>query len=130
MNTQVADRCSKESLEKNLPFPEVVRRLSEAGVEHYFADLIRKNKIHYGMNGDVHSVSMPFEGLGSIPEEFDAEAVRMSLGAIQRREISYPQFLRQIMEAGTWSYHVFLKGRCAVYFGRSGEFHIERFPGS
>ncbi len=130
MNTQVADQCSKESLEASLPFPEVVSRLVDAGVEHYVADLIQKTKTHYGVNGYVHSVLMGFEGPQSIPDEFDADAVRGAIGASQRGEISYPQFLWRIMDAGTWSYHVFLRGRCAVYLGRAGEFHVERFPGS
>lgn len=130
MDTQIADHCSRASLEENLPFPEVVRLLSEAGVDYYVTDLVQKRKTHYGVSGDVHSVSMPFDGPGSIPEDFDADAVRKAIKASQQREIGYPQFLRQIMDAGTWSYHVFLKGRCAIYFGRSGEFHVERFPGS
>jgi uncharacterized protein YbcV (DUF1398 family) len=55
--------------------------------------------------------------------------VSRAIRAIQRGEIGYDTFLRQIMQAGCASYCVFIKGRKVVYFGRDGDCHIESFPG-
>jgi uncharacterized protein YbcV (DUF1398 family) len=128
MNSQVADDCTRDSLEKSIPFPEVVQRLMDAGVESYFADLVAMRKTYYGTDGAVHVVEMPLADPVAVPVEFDAAGVRAALLAIQQRQISYPQFLTRIMGSGTWGYHVFLRGRRAVYLGRFGEFHVEHFP--
>jgi uncharacterized protein YbcV (DUF1398 family) len=53
---------------------------------------------------------------------------RSTLKSIQRGEIGYAEFLRRIMDAGCSHYEVFISGRKAMYFGRTGEFYIEPFP--
>ena len=47
---------------------------------------------------------------------------------IQAGRTKYLTFCRQIMEAGCVGYLVSMQGRCAVYYGRSGETYVEPFP--
>jgi uncharacterized protein YbcV (DUF1398 family) len=71
---------------------------------------------------------MPLTGAPSIAPAFDRESVEKTVKAIQRKEIGYAEFLRQIMRAGCARYSVFFDGRKAMYFGRNGESYTEPFP--
>ena len=48
----------------------------------------------------------------------------------QRGEHTYVDFLRKTMAAGCVGYCVHIRGRRALYFGRDGDVHVERFPGA
>jgi uncharacterized protein YbcV (DUF1398 family) len=100
----------------------------ETGVERYDADLTRLEKMHYGIAGETHAEIIPLSEAPVVPTEFSADGAQSAITSIQRREIQYPEFLRQIMAAGTASYSVYLNGRKAIYFGRNGDFHVEPFP--
>jgi uncharacterized protein YbcV (DUF1398 family) len=127
MDVEVCEQCSRESYENSLPFPEVVRRLAAAGVERYYADLCGGSNTYYGPVGPGHTTpSMP-EPL-SPAAEFDAGAVGHAVRAIQVRAVSYPEFLLRIAAAGVAGYFVCIRGRRAVYMGRTGEAHVEHFP--
>ena len=60
--------------------------------------------------------------------QLDAAAVAATIKDIQQGRIKYREFLRRIMEAGCSHYEVFITGRQAIYLGRDGSQHIERFP--
>lgn len=128
MNTKVMQATTEGSLDGTLTFPEVVQMLMAEGVESYHVDLVRQEKTFYMPNGEsyVEKMTLPTYALA---DGFSAEQVVASLRAIQNKEISYMEFLRLIMKAGTTHYIVFLVGRRALYFGRKGEFHVEEFPG-
>lgn len=121
-------RCSAESFESNMPFPEVVRQLTQAGVERYDTDLMRMRKTFYGRGGGTHVELFPEFTPVEIPEEFSANRVAEAVAASQQRRIGYREFLTEIMHAGTAAYHVFLTGRKVMYVGRKGETHVEHFP--
>jgi uncharacterized protein YbcV (DUF1398 family) len=59
---------------------------------------------------------------------FSAEGVAHAVGATQAGQIKYRAFCRQIAAAGCAGYFVSLPGRRAVYYGRTGETHVEHFP--
>jgi uncharacterized protein YbcV (DUF1398 family) len=85
-------------------------------------------KRYYAADGATHADAIPLSSAPEIRREFSAESVTEAIESIKRQDIDYPEFLRQIMAAGTVSYSVYLGGRKAIYFGRSGDFHIELFP--
>ena len=58
------------------------------------------------------------------------EGVEKAVRAIQRQEIAYREFCRQIAGAGCVGYFVSLTGRRAVYYGRTGDEHVQWFPGA
>lgn len=116
-----------ESGTARIAFPEVVRRLSEAGVESYHADLVRLEKTYYFPNGDTQIEPMspaetPIEG------PFAADQVLAAIRESQAGTLKYPDFLKRIRQAGTTNYSVYINGRRAIYFGRQGDFHVEQFP--
>jgi uncharacterized protein YbcV (DUF1398 family) len=125
----VMHEASRASDEERITFPEVVMGLIAAGVERYHADLTRAEKAYYLPNGESEAV--PNHALATSPApEFSAEGVQAAVRAIQRGEIQYREFCRRIAAAGCVGYHVFITGKRAVYYGRTGDSYTEWFPGA
>src|SRR5262249_37005702 len=123
----VMKECKGKSLQGEISFPEVVRRLHGAGVERYHVDLTRDETTYYPPCGESHVIATdgPRE---TIAEAFDAAAVEGAVRAIQRGEIIFPEFLRRIMAAGCVGYFTQIAGRRVQYVGRTGDMHVETFP--
>lgn len=123
----VMQECTKGSDDERLMFPQIVTKLMEAGVEQYHADLRRAEKTYYMPDGESHVVaSAP---IASAPAAgFSAAGVESAVRASQTQKIGYREFCERIAEAGCVGYVVSLAGRRAVYFGRTGDSHVERFP--
>lgn len=124
------EECSRRSADESITFPEVVRKLIGAGVEFYFADLYQHRKTYYLPDGSAHTVQDEGLNFHPIADEFSAEAVQAAVGQIQRGEIRYREFLRQIMAAGTATYSVYIAGKRAIYTSRKGDSYTEWFPGA
>lgn len=124
----VMEDCTKASDEERVSFGEVVMKLMHAGVERYHADLGRGEKIYYMPSGESHRVAAA-EVHAKPPQDFVAEGVAAAVRAIQTRTIQYREFCEQIARAGCVGYMVSLAGQRAVYYGRTGDSHIEWFPG-
>lgn len=122
-----AEECTKASDEARITFPDVLRNLMQAGVERYRADLQREEKIYYMPNGASHAVRCAPLARGTATS-FDAAAIIAAIRASQAGQITYKEFCARIADAGCVDYIVSLPGRRAVYFGRTGENHVERFP--
>lgn len=127
MDTNVIKECTALSLAEEITFPEVVMKLAGAGVERYIADLVGRQKLSYGAQGETHTGALAYDG-PSVPTQLDAATVATTIKDIQQGRIKYCEFLRRIMAAGCSHYEVFIAGRQAIYFGRDGSQHIERFP--
>ncbi len=131
MDTHVRDvvrEMSKASDEEQITFPAVVKALMEVGIERYHADLLAGRKTYYLPGGDFEDVEV--HKAGGAAREFSAEGVEKAVRAIQRQEIAYRAFCRHIADAGCVGYFVSLAGRRAVYYGRTGDEHVEWFPGA
>jgi uncharacterized protein YbcV (DUF1398 family) len=124
----VVREMSKASDEERVTFPEVVKALMEVGIERYHADLVTSRKTYYLANGDFEEVEV--HEVGDAAMRFSAEGVEKAVRAIQRQEIAYRKFCRLIADAGCVGYLVSLAGRRAVYYGRTGDEHVEWFPGA
>jgi uncharacterized protein YbcV (DUF1398 family) len=123
----VIEECAKASDEARLTFPEVVARLAAAGVERYHADLQRAEKTYYLPDGASHVASnAPVAAVSAAA--FSAAGVDAAVRAVQARAVDYKGFCERIVEAGCVGYLVSIAGRRAVYYGRSGETHVEPFP--
>jgi uncharacterized protein YbcV (DUF1398 family) len=124
----VVREMSRASDDERITFPAVVKALMEVGIERYHADLLAGRKTYYLPDGDFEDAPAHKGGVAAL--EFSAEGVEKAVRAIQRQEIAYREFCRLIAAAGCVGYFVSLAGRRAVYYGRTGDEHVEWFPGA
>jgi len=111
-----------------MTFPQVVARLTAVNVERYHADLVRAEKTYYLPDGASHTLAC--HKLDTPPAApFSAAGVDAAVRAVQSGAIHYQEFCRRIAHAGCVFYLVSLSGYRAVYYGRTGEAHVEMFPG-
>lgn len=123
----VIEECKALSIAGAIPFAEVVRRLSEVGVERYHVDLSRHETTYYLPSGDSH-VSATGGPSDPVAEVFDGAGVERAVRAAQRGEIIFPEFLRRVRAAGCVGYFTQIAGRRVQYIGRTGDMHVEPFP--
>ena len=128
MDPRILRDCNVLAFRDQITFPESVKRMTEAGVERYCADLVRLEKYFYGAEGQTHVEALPLIDPPPIARAFSGSALKKALRAIQAGRIDYAEFLRRIMKAGVVYYDVFMGGRRAIYTGRDGDFHVEKFP--
>jgi uncharacterized protein YbcV (DUF1398 family) len=119
--------CTLGSDAGTMIFPQVIARLATVNVERYHADLVRAEKTYYLPDGTSHTLAC--HKLDTPPATpFSAAGVEAAVRAVQAGAIDYKEFCRRIAEAGCVFYLVSLNGRRAVYYGRTGEAHVEMFP--
>lgn len=123
-----AEECTRAADDGTLTFPEILTRLGEAGVESYYADLRRSVRLYYLPDGRSIEVKAHKAGV-PVAARFDAERVNAAVRQSQANAHTYREFCAKIMAAGCPGYLVSLLGRRALYFGRTGETHVEHFPG-
>jgi uncharacterized protein YbcV (DUF1398 family) len=121
--------CVRASQTGERTFPEIVQLLAAVGVERYHADYSRLEKTFYFTDGESMVTTIPHERQ-AIGDEFVASQVEAAVRQSQRNEHTYPDFVRKTIAAGCVGYWVHITGRHAVYVGRKGEKHVERFPGA
>jgi uncharacterized protein YbcV (DUF1398 family) len=127
MNTIVIHEVLAETQAGKLIFPEVVRRLSEVGVESYLCDLATGAETFYMSDGTTHIEKMTLP-LSPIAEQFSAPGIVAAIRGAQSDTIRYPEFMKRSAAAGIIAYWAFLTGKKVIYFGRKGESHTEEFP--
>ena len=126
--SHVVRECSRASDENSESFPVIIGKLIEAGIERYHADLVRSEKTFYLPNGRSETVSN--RAVGVTPAlSFSAAGVEAAVRAVQTGTIAYKTFCERVLAAGCVGYHVSITGRRVVYYGRSGDSHVEWFPG-
>ena len=130
MNTEIVAEAACAALDGSIPFPEVVRRLVETGVEYYHVDYVALRTYFYSATDEVVTTPIPYEGLPSVAADFDAIGLRAAILDSQRHSQHYRDFTRRAMEAGVQGYIVFLRGQRVTYWGRGGDQHTEWFPGA
>jgi len=110
-----------------ITFSQVIGVLSGAGVESYFVDLAKGTDTFYMSSGGTHTeaLTLPLTG---VAQTFSLVDLIAAIRGAQVDEIRYPEFLKRAAAAGVSAYWAFLSGRRVIYFGRKGDFHIEKFP--
>jgi uncharacterized protein YbcV (DUF1398 family) len=127
MNTDVMHEVLAESQGGKLTFAEVVQRLSQVGVESYFADLAKGEETFYMPDGKTHVEKMTLPSVATA-EEFSLSGIVSAIRAAQADTIRYPEFVKRAAAAGVIGYWAFLTGKNVTYIGRKGELHVEQFP--
>ena len=78
----------------------------------------------------MDQVPLDFEGLPAIARDFDAAALRAAILDSQGNGQPFRRFCERVVAAGVQGYFAFLRGQRVAYFGRSGDHHVEWFPGA
>jgi len=126
-NTMI--EASRASDEGHQSFGAIVKQLMDAGVERYHQDFLRSERTYYLPDGESEVVRN--DVVSATPAlGFSAAGVEAAVRAVQAGAIKYKQFCRQVMEAGCVGYLVSLAGKRVVYYGRTGDMHVEHFPGA
>jgi uncharacterized protein YbcV (DUF1398 family) len=132
MDTTVRDAildASRSSDDESKSFGDIVRSLMAAGVERYHQDLVRNLRTYYLPNGESETVSSHEIGK-SAAKSFSAEGVAAAVKGAQSGAVKYRAFCEQAVAAGCVGYIVSIAGKRVVYYGRTGDMHIEWFPGA
>jgi uncharacterized protein YbcV (DUF1398 family) len=128
MNPKVIEESIALSLAAKIKFPEVVKRLQAEGIERYIFDLVGLKVHFFSTNSEFYTLSLAYKAT-PVALHFDAASVEKSVASRQKGEITYVQFLDQIIAAGCTHYEVYIAGKKVIYFGREGSQHIQLFPG-
>lgn len=114
----------------SLSFPQSVAALVAEGVEYYHVDFVAQSCRYSGAAGSSVVAPLAFEGLPSIAPEFDAQALKAAILDSQAHGQKYRQFCERAVRAGVQGYFAFLRGQRVTYLGRTGDQHVEWFPGA
>jgi len=129
MNTTLIHQAARATLTGELPFPQIVGLLIEAGVEFYHVDYLASRKTFYDGEGATVDTPIPLEGLPPVAADFDAETLRANIRDSQQNHQTWRDFSIRAMNGGVSGYLAFLRGRRVTYFGGQGDQHTEWFPG-
>lgn len=130
MNSTLIYEAAQATLMGTMPFPQVVAKLMEAGVEYYHVDYVGGCKRFYDGVGACVTTALSYEGLPPVAAELDVNALREDIRDSQQRGQPYRDFSIRAMRAGVQGYYAFLRGKRVTYFGRTGDQHTEWFPGA
>lgn len=125
----LAEKCLAGAYDDTLSFPQAVSMLMEGGFEAYLVDYRAHMRTHYLPSGETLALPSPASD-DEVAETFDAAAIAALIGWAQSgaADYTYAAFNRQVTAAGCAGYLVSFTGRRVVYFGRSGDLHVEHFP--
>ena len=125
--TQVIQQCALGALAGTLIFPEIVWQLTQIGIERYHVDYSRQEITYYFPDGNSVVIATPHPS-HETAALFSASDVANAVRQSQRYEHTYLDFIQKTMSAGCVGYFVQITGRRVIYFGRTGESHVEHFP--
>ena len=110
-------------------FPSIVRALIEAGFEGYDVDYRRGTSTYFLPSGASVQVALPTSS-APVAAVFLANEVASAVREAQTEApgYTYAGFCAKVKAAGCAGYMVSFLGRRVVYFGRTGETHVEHFP--
>ncbi len=129
MNHQAIHEVTVATQEGKMTFPQVVGKLLAEGVESYCVDFAAGRKTYYATGGETLTESM-IPTLDPVAEKFSVTDLVAAIRGAQADTVRYPEFVKRSTAAGVVGYWAFLTGKQVIYFGRKGEMHIEKFPGT
>jgi uncharacterized protein YbcV (DUF1398 family) len=121
--------ASRSSDDSSKTFPQIVAALMGVGVERYHQDLIRAERTYYLPNGEHET--LPSHPVGQAAAgAFSAEGIAAAIKGAQSGAVKYREFCELAVAAGCVGYIVSIAGRRVIYYGRTGDMHVEWFPGA
>ncbi|MFG1229698.1 DUF1398 domain-containing protein [Xanthobacter wiegelii] len=129
--TAAARACLAAAESDTATFPAIVGALVGAGFESYAVDFRRATATYYLPSGD--SLELPtHKAATAIAPALDDAGLTAAIREAQQQVpgYTYRGFCEKAAAAGCAGYIVSFPGRRAVYFARTGQTHVELFPGS
>jgi uncharacterized protein YbcV (DUF1398 family) len=123
----VAEECLKRSYEGTAGFPAILAALKQAGFEGYLVDYRKGSTTYYLPDGDHLEIACPATP-GAVAASFRADVIEANVRRSQANGHTYREFCEKVKEGGCAGYLVTLLGRRVVYYGRTGECHVEVMP--
>lgn len=125
----IAKDCLDGAETDRMTFPQSVELLMAAGFDGYLVDLRRAARTYYLPDGECLDLSAE-KPKNDIPARFDLERIKAAIREAQTLApgYSYKGFCAKVAAAGCAGYLISFPGRRALYFGRTGETHVEHFP--
>ena len=125
----IAKTCLDGAERDTMTFPAIVGALMQAGFESYAVDY-RRATATYFLPDDDSTVLPMAHGPGPVAATLDAGALQAAIREAQQLVpgYTYAGFSRKVAAAGCAGYIVSFSGRRALYYGRTAETHVERFP--
>lgn len=130
MKSEVVAEAARATLDGSIPFPAVVGRLIETGVEYYHVDYVALQITYYSASGELIKTPINYEGLPAVAADFDLAALKAAILDSQQNGQHYRDFSKRAMSAGVQGYIAFLRGKHVTYWARGGDNHTEWFPGA
>ncbi len=123
---QIAQTCLNGAESNAMTFPQIVATLTQEGFESYAIDFRRASATYYLSDGD-HLTLPTHSGHTAIADTLNVSAIQAAIREAQQLVpgYTYAGFCAKVMAAGCAGYIVSFIGRRAVYFGRTGETHVE-----
>ncbi|KTD22650.1 Phage envelope protein [Legionella lansingensis] len=116
----------KKCYENDSDFLEHVNKIAAVGVKAYKVNLRNKSITYYFTDDSIHQeeLLMPMAFRFG---EFDQQKLANALEEVQKKIITYPEFLERITIAGINRYGVFIDEAKVIYYGERGSV-TEYFP--
>lgn len=130
MNAAAIEQLATATLNGSMPFPEILGRLMDEGVDFYQVDYRLRQFRFYGVHGDAVLAPLALKDLPEVHEVFDATKLQAAIHDSQMNGQKFRDFSVRAMLAGVQFYCVFLSGKRVMYLGRHGDQHVEWFPGA
>lgn len=126
----VARQCLAAAEANSLTFHEILGALAAVGIEGYLVDYRRATCAYYDADGDSIELTAHRSDI-AVAAEFDPAGIQAAIREAQAQVpgYTYQGFCDEVKRAGCAGYLVSILGRRALYFGRTGETHVELFPG-
>lgn len=126
---EIAKDCLNAAENDTQNFPQIIGNLIAAGFESYTIDFRLAKAFYFLPSGeavtlDTHKINV------EIGKDFDVKAIKSAIKEAQQQVdgYTYKGFCEKVAKAGCVGYIVSFVGKRAIYFGRTGETHVEHFP--
>jgi len=127
----IARQCLEGAESGTMTFPKIVGTLMTAAFDGYLVDLRLGQATYYLQDGE--GLELPTHPSSTaVATEFNVDVVKAAIREAQALVpgYTYKGFCDKVKRAGCAGYLVSFPGRRVLYFGRTGETHIEYFPGT
>lgn len=121
MDTKAISDLFQLSLAGQNTFADVLKRLSEFGVQRFHIDLVKHERTLYSRKDEVYVEKFVLDTPTQTRTEFSQKGIDEAIALIRTNEIEFVELLARYITSGVAGYLVFIDGDRIVFYGRNGE---------